>query len=182
MKKKFKFLVSVLMVTVLMGSLLTGCGGEGIPGPGASGSNVENGENNKPADQVTLKLNLTDYVVVYQNAQDDGTSSVRAIVNTNDIAKILMGYTIGWYDESTLKRTLEGRDNHNIDFLDLVYVGEGGFDDLNNQVYGCSDGDVVTFHVVVNERGLKLLKQQVPGVAFVWEESIEYTVSASKTN
>lgn len=182
MKKKCKLLVSVLMVAVLMGSLLTGCGTAGVPGSGASGSNVENGENNKPAEQVTLKLNLTDYVEIYQNAQDDGTSSVRAIVNTNDIAKILMGHTIGWYDESTLKRTLEGRDNHNIDFLDLVYVGEGGFDDLNNEVYGCSNGEVVTFRVVVNERGLKLLKQQVPGVAFVWEESMEYTVSASNTN
>lgn len=180
MRKKFKILTSVLAVTLLFGTLLTGCGGEKAPTPVEPDSTIESVENNTSTDKATYTLNLMDYAEFYQIGVADGQASVRAYIETDDIVKVLTKHTIGWYDYETLERTLEGRDNHQIPLVDLVYAGDR--DNFNYEVFALSNGDVLKYDVVVSERGLRLLQTQVPGVEFVWEDTVEYTVSGLESS
>lgn len=68
------------------------------------------------------------------------------------------------YTEGTVGRTLDGDDNHEIPVFTPVYDGER-----------LSTGDVIRVYWEVNERGLMLLKQQLPNVEFVYEDT-EVTV------
>lgn len=159
---------------MLLGTLLTGCGGK-APAPVEPDATIESAENNTSTDKGKYEFNLTDYVEFYQIGVAEGQTSVRAYVNTDDIAKKLMKHTIGWYDKESISRTLEGNDNHRIPLVELVYTGENNY--FNYEAFGLSNNDVLTYDIVVNERGLRLLKTQVPGVEFVWEDSVEYVVS-----
>lgn len=173
MKKKFKFLTSVLTATMLIGVFLTGCGGEKAPSD--ISAPVESTENNVSTEKKVYTLNLTDYIEFYYVGTAEGQASIRAYMNCSDTAKKIAKYAIGLYSSDTITNTLEGDDNHNIPVVELVYTGDSEM--FNNEIFYLKNGDVLNFDIVVNERGLRLLQTQVPGVEFVWEDSVEHTVS-----
>lgn len=157
-----------------MGTLLTGCGGK-TPAPVEPDATIESTESNISSENVNLYLNLTDYVEFSQNGSAEGQASVRAYLKTEDIIDKLRKHTIGWYDDQTLERTLYGKDNHHIELVTIR--SENSIDEYNNDVYYLKNGDVVQYNITVNERGLRLLREQVPGVEFNWDNIVEYHVS-----
>ena len=169
MKKIFKTGLTVLMIASMAIGLLTGCGGN-TNTPGGDKTPVQNEQQNNQ--KVEKTINLNDYVQVRYRGRDgegyvdnnhlgNGPEDTYITISTRELANALSKYTIGLYDVSTLERTLKGSDNHDID--PFFVQSEQSENSLSN-------GDTVHFTWKVNERGLKLLKEQVPGVNFVWED------------
>lgn len=105
-------------------------------------------------------INLNDYVFLSYHGRD-GQGEIDCVVLGSDLIQKLHKYTVGLYDDKSLKNTVYGDNNHGIRVFS--FVNKEKFDTLSN-------GDVVHFTWEVNERGLRLLKEQVPGVKFVWED------------
>lgn len=175
MKKTIKTLASVLALVGIFGMLLTGCGGGKDPvNPDDGGSDVSIN------DAVGVQtFNLTDYIGTEQSGNAEGQGRLSVYIDARKLSTDLSAYTIGLYDTSTVNRTLEGKDNHNIPVFSIVNE-KIGYDDgvgMSSGDEGLSNGDVINFKIVVNERGLRLLNAQLKGANIEYDENYSYTVA-----
>ena len=142
-----------------------------------SADKTQNGENNGtsedpqqtgpqvsfPTQEDSLVVNMNDYLTVDFDGRDGrGYASCRY----DDYLLLVDVYPfiVGMYTEYTVSNTLEGDDNHQFPVFTPVDDGKA-----------LTNGDTVHIHWEVNERGLMLLKQQLPNVEFKFEDT-EVTV------
>jgi hypothetical protein len=168
MNKIFKTGLAIALIATMSVGLLTGCGGNKTPSDTETPVQNQQQSNQK----VEKTINLNDYIKVSFDGRDgqghvnwnydgwDGEESYLCIYG-EELAEKLAKYTIGLYDRSSLKSTIEGKDNHDISVFMVV---------SSDEAYNLSNGDAIHFTWKINERGLRLLKEQVPGVNFVWED------------
>ena len=171
MKKIFKTGLAIALIATMSVGLLTGCGGNKTPG--ATETPVQNQQqSNQNNNKIEKTINLNDYINVRFNGRDgqgsvswnysgwEGEESYFCIYG-DELAEKLAKYTIGLYDRSSLRSTIEGKDNHDISVFMVV---------SSDEAYNLTNGDVIHFTWKINERGMRLLQEQVPGVKFVWED------------
>ena len=115
---------------------------------------------NERLDEVKKTVYLKDYAYISLYGMDSDGQLSSAYIDSSSLINDIFMHTAGWYDSYTLKKTLQGMDNHNIQVFTLVADKDS---DLSN-------GDVINFHWVVNERGLRLLQEQVPNITFDYSD------------
>lgn len=151
----------IIMTVLIIGALITGCG---TKEKSDSQKDFENQGESEAIDEIVINLN--DYIDFrYGGRNGQGYISEvwlgdRSDDATKELIEDLNRYTVGMYNENTLYTTLGGYDNHEKPPFEVSPVNAGG---------NLSNGDKVSIVWKINERGLRLLQQQVPKVKFVWE-------------